>query len=123
MQKARMVKAYRKAIETLYTGVANVIVRETIKNPVTKVNELKEKAVYEDIPCRLSFSSAKNNEEEFVTSGENTFVLFVAPEINIPINSKIIVTQNNYEYRLLNAKVKSYATHNEYICSEFVRWA
>ncbi|MET3616597.1 hypothetical protein ABID14_000217 [Peptoniphilus olsenii] len=123
MQKTRVVGAYRKAIETLYIGICSVIVRKTIKNPVTKVSELKEKTVYENLPCRLSFSSAKNNEEELVTSSENTFVLFVAPEIDIPINSKIIVTQNHFEYRLLNAKVKSYATHNEYICSEFVRWA
>lgn len=123
MQKDRMVKAYRNAIETLYTGLASVVIRESFKNPITKVTELKEKTIYENIPCRLSFSSAKNAEEELVTKGESSFTLFIGPETNIPINSKITVVQNNYSYNLMNARLKSYATHNEYSCVEFVRWA
>lgn len=123
MQKDKLVKRYRKAIENLYTGVASVVVRESVKNPTTKVTEFKEKTVYENIACRLSFYSAKNNKGEFVTESESGFTLFIAPEINIPINSKITVIQNGYTYSLMNARLKSYSTHNEYSCVEFVRWA
>ncbi|EFM24779.1 hypothetical protein HMPREF9225_1645 [Peptoniphilus duerdenii ATCC BAA-1640] len=123
MQKTTVVEAYRKAIESLYTGKCSVTVRETAKDQVTKVSGLKEVTKFEDIPCRLSFSSGKNTDEEFTTSSESTFTLFVAPEIDIPLNSKIKVTQNNYEFNIQNTKLKSYASHNEYLCVEFTRWA
>lgn len=59
MQKDRVVAAYRKAIESLYTGLLTAVIRETSRDSVTKVSGLKEKTVYEDIPCRLSFLMPK----------------------------------------------------------------
>lgn len=122
MQKDRVVAAYRKAIESLYTGLLTAVVRETERDPVTKVSSLKEKIVYEDIPCRLSFSNAKNLEEGKVMVNENQMTLFTGPEVDIKTNSKITVKQNGYTYTLTNANKKSYASHNEYSCEEFVRW-
>ena len=122
MQKDRVVAAYRKAIESLYTGLLTAVVRETERDPVTKVSGLKEKIVYEDIPCRLSFSNAKNLEEGKVMVNENQMTLFTCPEVDIKTNSKITVKQNGYTYTLTNANKKSYASHNEYSCEEFVRW-
>lgn len=122
MQKDRVVAAYRKAIESLYTGLLTAVVRETSRDPSTKVSGLKEKTVYEDIPCRLSFSNAENLQEEKTMASENIITLFTSPEIDIKTNSKIKVRQNAYTYTLTNANKKSYATHNEYTCKEFVRW-
>lgn len=122
MQRDRVVSAYRKTIESLYTGLLTAVVRETARDPVTKVSGLKEKTVYEDIPCRLSFSTAKNLEEGKVMANENQMTLFTSPEVDIKTNSKIIVKQNGYTYTLTNANKKSYASHNEYSCEEFVRW-
>lgn len=122
MQKDRVVAAYRKAIESLYTGLLTAVIRETSRDPITKVSGLKEKTVYEDIPCRLSFSNAKNLEEGKVMVNENQMTLFTGPEVDIKTNSKITVKQNGYTYTLTNANKKSYASHNEYSCEEFVRW-
>jgi len=122
MQKDRVVSAYRKAIESFYTGLLTAVIRETSRDPITKISGLKEKTVYEDIPCRLSFSTAENLEEEKAMASENIITLFTSPEIDIKTNSKIKVRQNAYTYTLTNANKKSYATHNEYTCKEFVRW-
>lgn len=122
MQKDRVVAAYRKAIESLYTGLLTAVVRETSRDPDTNVSGLKEKTVYEDIPCRLSFSNAQVLKEDKVMADENQMTLFTGPEIDIKANSKITVKQNGYTYTITNANKKSYATHNEYTCKEFVRW-
>ena len=116
MQKDRVVAAYRKAIESLYTGLLTAVVRETSKDPVTKVSGLK------DIPCRLSFSNAQVLKEDKVMADENQMTLFTSPEIDIKANSKITVKQNGYTYTITNANKKSYASHNEYSCTEFLRW-
>ncbi len=122
MQKDRVVAAYRKAIESLYTGLLTAVVRETSRDSGTKVSGLKEKTVYEDIPCRLSFSTAQVLKEGKVMAEENQMTLFTGPEIDIKANSKIIVKQNGYTYTITNANKKSYASHNEYSCTEFLRW-
>ena len=122
MQKDRVVAAYRKAIESLYTGLLTAVVRETSRDSATKVSGLREKTVYEDIPCRLSFSTAENLQEEKAMASENIITLFTSPEIDIKTNSKIKVRQNAYTYTLTNANKKSFATHNEYTCKELVRW-
>lgn len=122
MQKDRVVAAYRKAIESLYTGLLTAVVRETSRDPVTKVSDFREKTVYEDIPCRLSFSTAENLQEEKTMASENIITLFTSPEIDIKTNSKITVKQNGYTFTITNANKKSYASHNEYSCTEFLRW-
>lgn len=113
----------RLGFESLYEGKANIIVRESVKNPITKVTELVERTIQENVPCRLSFSASKLEDEGFVISSQSVFTLFVSPEVDIPISSKIEVTQNGKSYTLSNSKVKAYKTHNEYICTEFIRWA
>ena len=122
MQKDKVVAIYRKAIESLYTGNAEVIIRNTTKGPVTKVSKSEENSVYENIPCRLSFATAQTIKEGRAVADENKMTLFTSPEIDIKPNSKITVTQNGYTYILTNANKKSYATHNEYSCTEFLRW-
>ncbi len=122
MQKDRVVAAYRKSIESLYTGVFTAVARETSRDSVTNVSGLKEKTVYEDIPCRLSFSNAQVLKEDKVMADENQMTLFTGPEIDIKANSKITVKQNGYTYTITNANKKSYASHNEYSCTEFLRW-
>ena len=122
MQKDRVVAAYRKAIESLYTGLLIAVIRETSRNPSTKVSGLREKTVYQDIPCRLSFSNAQVLKEDKVMADENQMTLFTSPEIDIKANSKITVKQNGYTYIITNANKKSYASHNEYFCTEFLRW-
>lgn len=122
MQKDRVVAAYRKSIESLYTGVFTAVARETSRDSVTKVSGLREKTVYEDIPCRLSFSNAQVLKEDKVMADENQMTLFTGPEIDIRANSKITVKQNGYTYTITNANKKSYASHNEYSCTEFLRW-
>lgn len=121
LSKAEMVA--RLGFESLYEGKANIIARESVKNPITKVTELVERTILENVPCRLSFSTSKLEDEGLVISSQSVFTLFVSPEVDIPISSKILVVQNGKSYTLSNSKVKSYKTHNEYICVEFIRWA
>ena len=61
LSKAEMVA--KKGFESLYIGLATVAVRESIKNPITKVTELTEKTIYTELRCRLSFSTQSGRVE------------------------------------------------------------
>lgn len=120
LSKAKMVM--KESLQKLHEGVATVIVRRSEKNPITKVEEVKESELYSAISCRLSFGGTKNEAEHLAVNTSGSMTLFVGPEIVIPENSKILVTQHGIQFSLTNGKIKPYSTHNEYEVSFFERW-
>ncbi|MGP1437607.1 MAG: hypothetical protein ACTTKH_00875 [Treponema sp.] len=99
---------------------------ETSKDPVTgrtkKSEEFKMNA--SPIPCRISYNSS-----QVITQAEGGVLvqnikLFLAPEIDIKPNSKIVVTQNGRSVAYKNSSVPMiYESHQEINLEIFDRWS
>lgn len=105
----------RKAIESMYDGVCTISNYQNIEDPITFVTELKEVEVIKDQPCRLSYSSLPVTNQTDSFAGVNQSIkLFIAPEVNIPAGSKIVVTQNGRTTVYKNSGQPAiYSTHQE----------
>ena len=106
---------YRKAIERLYTGRMTVTERRGVKDETTKRTEFEDVVVYEDVPCRLSYSNAPVSEElNGAYSVTQEIKLFCAPELDIKAGSKITVTQNGVTRTYIHSgKSAVYSAHRE----------
>lgn len=90
-----MVSARRKAVESLYKGLCTVKVWQEVEDPVTHATTHKEVTMLSDQKCKLSYEkqiSATPTGGPAVIA--QTTKLFIAPELDIPAGSKIIVTQH-----------------------------
>lgn len=118
-------KKYRKMIEKLYEGLCTVKVYGEYKDPITKITKVGEYSLFEDQPCRLSYGSLTTATS---TQGPANIVqvtkLFIAPELEIPPGSKIIVTQNGRKTEFSNSGVPAvYPTHQEIMLELFKEYA
>lgn len=90
-----MVSARRKAVESLYKGLCTVKVWQEVENPVTHATTHKEVTLLSDQKCKLSYEKQTSTTP---IGGPaviaQTTKLFIAPELDIPAGSKIIVTQH-----------------------------
>ena len=114
LSKAEMVA--RKGFESLYENTCDVVVRSSEYNPETFRNEVRETFICKNQPCRISFGSQSVCDKNMVTTSENKVKLFVAPEVDIPDSSKVIVSINGEE--LIFEKSTEpfiYKTHREYV--------
>lgn len=94
LSKTQMV-AHRKAIEKLYDSICDIIVLQEIidENGVT---DFKDVTLYEKQPCRISQQSVtKTANNHMVSEVDKVINLYIAPELDIPAGSKILVTYNN----------------------------
>lgn len=120
-----MVSVQRTALELLWKGICTITVRQGSQNLTTKRTEFSETMVYQNQPCKLSFTSitstTENNDAAQVTQATK---LFVAPEVNIPPGSKIVVTQNGItnEYEK-SGKAAVFTNHQEVPLELFKGWA
>lgn len=117
---------HRATIEKLYEDVCTVFILEDYKDPITKITKKQERALFENQPCRLSF---KNLSTTVKTEGPAEVVqvtkLFIAPELEIPAGSKIVVTQKSgrateFSYSGVPAV---YPSHQEIILKLFEEYA
>ena len=110
-----MVSRYRRAIERLYTGRMTVTERRAVKDETTKQTEFEDVVVYEDVPCRLSYSNAPVSEElNGAYSVTQEIQVFCAPEIDIKPGSRITVTQNGATRTYVHSgKSAVYSQHME----------
>lgn len=90
-----MVSARRKAVESLYKGLCTVKVWQEVEDPVTHATTHKEVTLLSDQRCKLSYEKQTSTTP---IGGPaviaQTTKLFIAPELDIPAGSKIIVTQH-----------------------------
>ena len=119
-----LVKA-RKAIEAMYTGTCDVIVYEKVKRP-NKTTGMEEKALHEYVPCRVSYQSSSiiETQENLAGAKGQLVKVFIAPELEIPAGSKIIITQDGLtvEYKASSERAH-YPTHQEINLTLFDKWA
>lgn len=79
-----IIEQARKAVETTYDCICDVIEYKAIKNETTKRTNHQEEKVIEQQKCKLSFKTIKNsNESETDNSVTQIVKLFVVPEIDI----------------------------------------
>lgn len=114
----------RKTIERMYIGKCSVFEYKKTTDKKTKLTKQGEVCVYEEIPCRLSFSSSPVTDTNGVTTKEQLVKLFLAPELVIKAGSKIVVTQNGItdEYES-SGKPAVYGSHQEINLKLFEGWA
>lgn len=94
LSKTQMV-AHRKAIEKLYDSTCDIIVLQEIVDE-NGVTDFKDVTLYENQPCRISQQSVTKTANNHVVSEVDKVInLYIAPELDIPAGSKILVTYNN----------------------------
>ena len=108
-------KQARKAIESRYKGLCDILEKRKVKDEFTKATILKDIAVLSNKPCRLSYSSSGTaNQTDTVSNIEQTIKLFIAPEIKITPGSKLRITQNGITTDYISSGVPAvYETHQE----------
>lgn len=119
-----MVK-HKKALELLWKGTCDVIIKVEKINPINKRTEFEEDVIYSNQPCKLSFerltTTTENSNAALITQGAK---LFLSPTIEIPPGSKITVTQNgkttDYER---SGEPAIYTNHQEVPLELFRGWA
>lgn len=118
-------KSARKAIESTYTGVCQVIEYGAVRDEASKITWHGEAVVLENEPCRLSFekTSAAVQTDTAAAVGQSV-KLFLAPEVIIKPGSKIIVEQNGRrgEYAA-SGEAAVYTSHQEIMLEVFKGWA
>ena len=119
-------KAARKAIDSTYSGVCTIIERRDMRDEKTKITRKNEEVpVVENQPCKLSFEKLNAVvQTETAAAAAQGIKLFLAPEIMVGSNSKIVVTQNGItEEYSASGKPAIYPTHKEITLELFRGWA
>lgn len=125
LQKAKMVKKARTALESLYDGTCNIIEHQKIKK-ANKSTGFQDVTVLENEPCRLSFKTIGSTiqAENAASAVIQVTILFISPDIVIKPGSKIVVTQNNITTEYANSgEGAMYDTHQEIILELFKGWS
>lgn len=122
-----MVNTYRKALQSLWTGVCTVYVRvpSPTPDPATGRTVWAVEAVAEAVPCRLSFETLSETQDESSAAKVTQSVkLFLDPAVPLPAGSKLTVTQNGVtsEY-VQSGEAAVYSNHKEVPLELFERWA
>ena len=114
---------HTQAIQSLFEGKATVTVKESYKDPVTKVTKTRENTVYVEIPCRLSYGST-STKEGLGNQASAAVTLFTAYDIVIPKGSTITVTQaGTTEIFNRSGLPKVYRSHREYPIQSVEEWS
>ena len=131
LSKAQVVRA-RKAVESLYDGVCDVIEYRKVTK-ANKSTSFEEVTVLSNQPCRLSYKastsmslSIKSTQEErdLSSSMEQMIKLFISPDVEIKVGSKIVITQNGKTVAYKGSGQPAiYKTHQEITLDLFEGWA
>ena len=123
MEAAR--RAARRAQEATYEGICTIYECRDVTDEKTKLSSEEEVAVIENQPCKLSFEKLNSVVQTETAAVQAQGVkLFLAPEIAVGSNSKIVVTQNGITNEYSASGVPAvYSTHQEITLESFRRWA
>ncbi|MEA4972925.1 hypothetical protein SDC9_170059 [bioreactor metagenome] len=111
------------AIESLYEDTCTVYVYEPYL--VGKLTKHRQKVIYTDIRCRLSFSSSPDNtQSDTAAATVQAIKLFLNPSYSVPPGCKIEVTHkgSKTEYSA-SGQPRLYASHQEIELTLFKEWA
>jgi len=85
----------KQQISATFDDTCTVYVESNVTDPKTHRTTKSQKAVYTDIPCRLSFSSVSVDVAMNADRVSQSVKLFVAPDVSVPAGSKIHVKQRS----------------------------
>ena len=123
MEAAR--RAARRAQEATYEGICTIYEYRDVTDEKTKLSSEEEVAVIEDQPCKLSFEKLNSVVQTETAAVQAQGVkLFLAPEIAVGSNSKIVVTQNGITNEYSASGIPAvYSTHQEITLESFRGWS
>lgn len=123
MEAAR--RAARRAQEATYEGLCTIYEYRDVTDEKTKLSSEEEVAVIEDQPCKLSFEKLNSVVQTETAAVQAQGVkLFLAPEIAVGSNSKIVVTQNGITNEYSASGIPAvYSTHQEITLESFRGWS
>lgn len=123
MEAAR--KAARRAQEATYEGICTIYEYRDVTDEKTKLSSEEEIAVIENQPCKLSFEKLNSVVQTETAAVQAQGVkLFLAPEIAVGSNSKIVVTQNGITNEYSASGIPAvYSTHQEITLESFRGWS
>ena len=123
MEAAR--RAARRAQEATYEGICTIYECRDVTDEKTKLSSEEEVAVIEDQPCKLSFEKLNSVVQTETAAVQAQGVkLFLAPEIVVSSNSKIVVTQNGVTDEYSASGIPAiYSTHQEITLESFRGWS
>ena len=123
MEAAR--KAARRAQEATYEGLCTIYEYRDVTDEKTKLSSEEEVAVIEDQPCKLSFEKLNSVVQTETAAVQAQGVkLFLAPEIAVGSNSKIVFTQNGITNEYSASGIPAvYSTHQEITLESFRGWS
>ena len=123
MEAAR--RAARRAQEATYEGICTIYEYRDVTDEKTKLSSEEEIAVIENQPCKLSFEKLNSVVQTETAAVQAQGVkLFLAPEIMVSSNSKIVVTQNGVTDEYSASGIPAiYSTHQEITLESFRGWA
>lgn len=110
----------KKAIQSLWTGVCNIFGFKDAEDKYG-VTSHAEVALFENLPCRLSFKniSQTNQTESFAVSSQ-VVKLFIAPDVYVPPGSVIEVTQNGITRKYKHSGISAvYTNHQEIVLEAY----
>ena len=118
-------KMARRAQEATYEGLCTIYEYRDVTDEKTRLSSEEEVAVIEDQPCRLSFEKLNSVVQTETAAVQAQGVkLFLAPEIAVGSNSKIVVTQNGITNEYSASGIPAvYSTHQEITLESFREWA
>lgn len=104
----------RKELEKTYTGKCNIYGTKLFTDENGITDEREGVLVKSDIPCLLSYESNPVVIQGNYGVATSTIVLFLSPDIEIPLNSEIEVTQNGITKKYKHSgEIATYRTHQE----------
>lgn len=115
----------KRALMLLYEDTCTIYANVPVLDEVTGITEYKETALYENVPCRISFGSAAAVvADEAAPEVQQTITLFLASEVDVPAGCKISVTRegNTVDYSR-SGEPSVYKTHQEIKLELFERYA
>lgn len=122
MEAAR--KAARRTQEATYEGLCTIFEYREVTDEKTKLSSEEEIAVIANQPCKLSFEKLTTVvQTETAALQAQGVKLFLAPEIMVSSNSKIVVTQNGVTSEYSASGIPAiYSTHQEITLESFRGW-
>lgn len=119
---------YREVIASvmnkMFIGTCDVIIYAPYTDPSTKKTHYSEQVLSTGNPCRLSHNSNPSTGEGTVSRESQGITLFLPPTVNVPVGSKLIVTQRGVMKAYKNSsEPKLYAEHQEIELELFDKWA
>ena len=115
---------HKAMIEMMYEDTCTIIEYQSTKDPITKITKKQEVTVFENQPCKLSFSSVKNADSgENATTVTQVVKLILSNGVTINPGSKVIVNHNDKAFVYKNSgEPNIFFTHQEISLELYKEW-